>query len=141
MADVLGVQNTLVAAGGPSTILQGFINGRVKVNLDSYVLLGTEASGSTITLGATLPAGAKVIAHVIYVSAAQTSLTYSLGDGNLATRYASAANSLQTAGTYFVGGLNYVIGTATSDNQLKITTGGATATAGTLQIATLFVLD
>lgn len=141
MATVLGVINTLVAAGGVATIGQGFIDGRVKVSSDSYVLAGTEASATVITLGKTLPAGARVLCHILTVTAAQTALTASLGDGNSATRYLSAGTQLQTAGSYIIGGKQYVVGTATSDNQLSFLTGGATATAATLYISTLYTTD
>lgn len=136
-----GVQKTLVDAGGPSTILQGFVDARVKAMLDSYAIAGTEIVASTISLGGTIPAGAKVIGIVLYVSVAQAAATFSVGDGASATRYGSAITSLQTAGTYFIGGLNYVVGTTSGDNVLKLTTGGATLTAATLQVAVLYTFD
>lgn len=142
MATVLGTVATVVDSGGlNNAVAQGFLNARVKAMLDSYTIVGTEAAASTITLGGLLPTGAKVVAIILYVSAAQTSLTVSVGDDASATRYASAATSLQTAGTYLIGGKNYVVGTATGDNQIVLTTGGATATAGTLQIAVLYTID
>lgn len=142
MSTVLGTVATVVDSGGlNNAVAQGFLNARVKAMLDSYTIAGTEATGSTITLGGLIPTGAKVIAIILYVSANQTSLTVSVGDDASATRYASAATSLQTAGTYLIGGKNYVVGTSTGDNQIVLTTGGATATAGTLQIAVLYTID
>lgn len=142
MVTYKGDVKTAVDAGGlGNTVVQGLIDGRVKCMLDSLTIAGTELSGSVIKMGQALPAGAKVLAIILYVSAAQTSLTSSVGDGASATRYGSALTSLQTAGSYFIGGQNYVVGTTSGDDQLTLTTGGATATAGTLKSAVLYTLD
>lgn len=155
MATVLGVNTTAIQAGGlANKLLSGLVDARVKVSLDSYVLAGTEASGTLLEFfidangNGLLPSGANVVAILLQVSAAQTALTASVGDGNSATRYASAATSLQTAGTYIIGGKEYVLGTnagtvntANGDRFIKITTGGATATAGTLYIVVVYTLD
>lgn len=142
MATVLGTVATAVDTGGlNNAVAHGFMNARVKAMLDSYTIAGTEAAASTITLGGLLPTGARVIAILLYVSASQTSLTVSVGDDASATRYGSALTSLQTAGTYLIGGKQYVVGTASGDNQLVLTTGGATATAGTLQATVLYTID
>lgn len=145
MAEYVGVNATLVAAGGLSNaVLSGLIDGRVKCMLDTYTILGTEASGSTLVLGGIMPKGANVIAIMLYVSASQTSLTVSIGDDESATRYASASTSLQTAGVYVFSGQNYVADDttpSTTDRQIVLTTGGATATAGTLKAAILYSID
>jgi len=145
MSDVKGVVATAVNTGGLSNaVLSGLIDGRVKCLIDTYTIAGTEVAGSTITLGGKLPKGANVIAILLYVSANQTAATISVGDLELATRYASAITSLQTAGSYLIGGKNYVVDltvAATPDNQIVLTTGGATLTAGTLQAAILYSID
>lgn len=123
----------------------GYVDGRKKVNLDYYVGLGTESSGSKINMGALLPTGAKVISVKIHTSAATGSLTMSVGDLNSATRYASAdtgpASKGVTTYTGFIDAVNgpYLIGqnpatpTATNnDQQIVLLTGGATLGAGTI---------
>jgi len=144
MATVKGVVATAIAAGGLSNaFLQGLVDGRVKCMLDSYVVLGTEAAASTITLGGNLPVGANVIAILLSVEDAQASATFSVGDAGSATRYASAHTGLQTADTaVIIRGTNRVI-TGTDDQQIVLTTGGATLTAssGGLKIAVLYSMD
>ena len=140
--NVLGVNNTLVATGGIATIGRGLIDGRVKAMLDQYVIGGSaEVTGSTITIGGTLPVGANIVAIVLSVSAAQTSATFSAGDAGSATRYVSASTALQTAVTPLViSGKNYVV-TGTSDTAIVLTTGGATLSAGTLYAAIFYTQD
>jgi hypothetical protein len=142
MANYKGDVATAVNTGGLSNaVVQGNIDARKKVNLESYTILGTEASGSTINIGGNLPKNAKVLSITLSVTAAQTSATFSIGDSDSATRYASASTSLQTAGRYGYDGKQYVVGTATGDNAVLLTTGGATLTAGTLRAEIEYVLD
>lgn len=145
MATAVGVNATLVASGGlANAVLSGLIDGRVKCMLDYYTILGTETTGSTLTLGGIMPKGANVIAIILKVTASQTALTVSVGDDESATRYASAATSLQTAGTYVIGGNNYVCDDttpSTTDRQIVLTTAAATMTAGTIYAAILYSID
>lgn len=143
MAAILMDHATDAQAGGLANwMAKGLIDARVKTMLDDYTIGGsTETSGSTIDVGGVLPSGANVVAIVIYVSTAQTSLTLSIGDDASATRYASASTSLQTAGTYVFSGQNYVTGTTSGDTQILLTTGGATMTAGNLRIAVFYTFD
>ena len=138
MATVKGVNQTLIDAGGESTIGGGQIKVRKKVIKDSYSLTTGNLSGDIIKLFGALPAGAILHTITLDVSAVQTNLTINVGDLANATRYASADTGLATAlGTKTYGRTSipcgqYVVGTATNDNQIIVTTGGATATAGTL---------
>lgn len=146
MATLLGTVATAVAAGGLSNkVLSGLIDGRVKVLLDDYTIDGaTEVIGTTITVGGLLPKGANVIAILIHVSAAQTSATLSIGDDEDATRYASADDSIQTAGAALFSGQNYVTDDttpSTTDRQIVLTTAGATLTAGELTVAIFYSID
>ena len=145
MVAYVGTVATAVAAGGLSNaVLSGLIDGRVKCMLETYTILGSEASASTIDIGGLLPKGANVIAIILTVDAAQTTATFSIGDDESTTRYASASTSLQSAGTYVYGGNNYVVDmttTTTPDNQIVLTTGGATLSAGTLYAAVLYSID
>ncbi len=151
MATVYGVNTTSIqSAGLANKIAQGQIDGRVKVFHDTYVLAGTEASGTVLIfalqstgsgVNGLIPAGAKILGIQLAVTAAQTALTMSIGDGNSATRYGSAVTSLQTAGTYLFGGKDYTAGTIALDQYLKLTTGGATATAATLLVDIFYSVD
>ena len=125
----------------------GYIDGRTKISLDFYVGLGTELTGSTILFGAPLPQGAMILVVEVISIANTSSLTFSVGDLNLATRYANAGTGIATAGiTKYTGMISattgwYVIGTnpgtganalTTGDAQILITTGGATLGTGTI---------
>lgn len=85
----LGDNATLDQAGGPNQLTVGLKDARVKANVDSYTIAGTEGAGDTIDLGAALPKDAIVLAIGLQVSAAQSSLTYQLGDDADADRYAA----------------------------------------------------
>lgn len=145
MATVNGVVYAVMAAPPQAStwLTAGYVNGREKVNIDYYVALGSEASGTVILMGALLPVGAKIITISITTSASTGSLTISVGDLDSATRYASAATGPATAGISSYSGLidanngPYVIGTnpatptaTDNDQQIKLTTGGATLGAG-----------
>jgi hypothetical protein len=142
MAAYLADVATKYQAGGlANATLNGLIDARVKANLESYTILGSEASGSTLDIGAALPSGARVLEICIEVSANQTALTVDVGDDADADRYAAATTDLQTAGFYRYSGSNYKTGQATGDTQLVLTTGGATATAGQLEIIIYYTMD
>ncbi len=129
---------------GPANWLTaGYVDGRIKMNLDFYVALGTEAAGTVINMGALLPVGAKVLSIVVSASANTTSLTVSVGDLDNATRYGNASTGPATKGdTGFTGIIDatngaYLVGqnpatpTATdNDQQIILTTGGATLGTG-----------
>ena len=166
MANYYGVINTLavqtgatsVSATGPSAwSTAGYVNGRMKANVD-YIVMAAQASGSVIYMGTKLPVGAMVLFHVISTTDAVGSLTVSIGDLDSATRYASAATSLQAAGAFVIsgvsGGVPYIIGTnpssggvstataADNDQQIILTTGGASLGAsGTITLITVYVTD
>lgn len=147
MATVIGVVATIIAAPpSPATWLTaGYIDGRVKLSLDFYVALGTEGAATIIKMGQLLPVGAKVLWIDIATSASTGGLTISVGDLDSATRYASASTGPATLGTtrigpkldstngYYVIGSNPATPTTTdNDQQIILTTGGATLSVGTI---------
>lgn len=147
MATVIGVVATVIAAPpSPATWLTaGYIDGRVKLSLDFYVALGTETAGTVIKMGQLLPVGAKVLWIDVATSASTGSLTVSVGDLDSSTRYASASTGPATAGTtrigpkldatngYYIIGSNPATPTATdNDQQIILTTGGATIVVSTI---------
>lgn len=143
MATILADNATSIQSGGLSNaITRGLLDARVKADLDSYTIGGsTETSGSTIDIGSTIQSGSRILAIVIHVSTAQTSATLSIGDDASATRYASADTSIQSAGTYIFSGQNYKVGQSSGDQQIVLTTGGATLTAGQLEVAVIYTKD
>lgn len=126
---------------GPANWLTaGYVDGRKKVNMDFYVGLGTESAGSTLLMGALIPLGAKVMSISLHMNAANAGLTMSIGDLDSATRYATNL-SCATKGIFstsgFIDAVNgpYLVGqnpaaptAADNDQQIVLTTGGATLT-------------
>ncbi len=165
MATVKGAINTAVGpvygqavaagVGGPANwVTGGFIDGRVKVMLDYYLAAGTEVAATVIQMGSLLPVGAKILAIMVQTATSTGSLTWSVGDLDSATRYVSASTNAATAGTYWYGGGKdavvgpYVIGsnpatpTATdNDQQIIITTGGATLGVQMIVCAVFYTTD
>lgn len=141
MATLLGDVATDAQAGTGQA--HGLTNARVKANLDSYTIGGsTETSGSTIDLGGLIPKGARVKTLGLHVTTNQSSLTFKLGDDADDDRYVASGNtSLQTAGLYEFSGKNYQVGTTSGDDQIVLTTGGATMTAGQLEFYVEYTMN
>ncbi len=153
------VYNTPNPSGGmpAAWLLQGLVDAPVRCIIDTYVPVGTEAAGSTIYLFTdgiykVLPAGANLIKIEFLVAGTTSNLTCSVGDKNSATRYASASTSFAATGVFSIScitaatGVAYVVGTnaattgpgtatpftvSNGDNQIVLTTGGATLSAST----------
>ena len=140
MVTVKGVNQTLIDAGGESTIGGGFVKVKRKVIKDSYVIGGSaETAGTVIKLFGAIPAGAILQEIILDVSVAQAGgSTLDVGDADSVTRYATAETGLETAlGTKTFGRVTIpcgqrVVGTSTHDNQILLTVRTATMTAGTL---------
>lgn len=157
MANFSGVvYAVMVAPPSPANWLTaGYVNGRVKCMLDFYVALGTEVAASVLYMGSLLPVGAKILTIDLLSSANTASLTLSVGDLNSATRYASANTGMQTlrqstlsgmidsTNGFYVIGSNPAVPTATNnDQQIILTTGGATLTISQIYgIAVYFTTD
>jgi len=151
-----GVVATAAQTGGPSNWqLGGVIDGRVKVMIDTYVAVATEAVASTIAFGQQLPVGANVISITLVSTVAQTSVTVTVGDKVSASRYGIAASTeLQTAyspkvcypkaGVYVTtdGSLTAAgLPSATNDCQIIVTTAGGTLVAGTIACYIMYTFD
>lgn len=157
MANFSGVVYAVqIAPPSPTNWLTaGYVNGRVKCMLDYYVALGTEAAASVLYMGSLLPVGAKILTVDLLSSANTASLTISIGDLNSATRYASASTAPQTlristfsgmidaTNGWYVVGSNPAVPTAlNNDQQIILTTAGATLTVGQIYgVAVYFVTD
>ena len=115
----------------------GYIRGNVRVMVDWYVGTSSDTTGSVISMFPPLDAGSMILFFILGASASTGSLTFSLGDSGSATRYLSAGTGIATAGSNIIPTLEastgpYIIGTNTGDNQIIITTGGATLGTGTI---------
>jgi hypothetical protein len=142
MAAVKGVNATLIATGGESKILQGMVDSKIKCFVDTYEAAAL-ATSSTIAMGPTLPTGARVISYQLAFDALST-VSLSLGDSNSAVRYLASVDTANTAGIkndILIDGLNYIIGTASGDNQILVSTTGVSAATGTIKLAVFYVID
>ena len=156
--------NASPSAGGPAEWqLPGLVDCPVRCIIDTYVPVGTEAQGSIIKLftdglNKVLPAGANLLRIDFQMASTTSSLTCSVGDMNSATRYASASSSFASATAFSIScitlatGVPYVVGTnvattgpgtvtpgttSNGDNQIILTTGGATLSASTSVISAI----
>ena len=136
MATVKGVRQTAIDAGGLSNQqAAGLVDGRVKVYTDTVADLAATQTGvaDVLELFGELPAGAKVLMIKLVQTGTQTA-TISVGDSASATRYhAAGATDINTAEAIMhIPGHQYVIGTATGDNRILLTTASAAIT-GTIK--------
>jgi hypothetical protein len=127
----------MVAGGVSNWQTPGYIRGNVRVMVDWYVGTSSDTTGSVISMFPPLDAGSMILFFILGASASTGSLTFSLGDSGSATRYLSAGTGIATAGSNIIPTLEastgpYIIGTNTGDNQIIITTGGATLGTGTI---------
>ena len=129
----------------------GFIRGELKCYSDYYVGLGTETSGSIISMHPLLDTGLMILYHVLTAVAETSGTTFQVGDLDSASRY-GAAQGTGTAGTYLFGcGATstgpYIIGTnpttptsTDTDAQITITTGAQTLAASSItSLTTVYV--
>ena len=143
MAAVKGVNKTLVDAGGlQSAMLRGQNDARRKSTVDSYEA-AVLVLASTIQVGSTLPKGARIKEIILHADALGGSVTLAVGDSVTADRYITAT-AMNTANKVTkltqIAGRDYVIGTNTGDNQIVITTAGASA-SGTIKIEIQYTQD
>lgn len=143
MSAVSGVQQTKIDAGGLSNMhAEGVRDGRVKVIVDSYEAAAL-ATSSTIKMGGVLPAGARILGFTLAYDNIST-VSLSVGDSASAARYLASFDTAATAGIkneILVDGLDYVVGTASGDNQIIISTTGVSAATGTIKLAVFYSKD
>jgi hypothetical protein len=143
--------NTTGSTGGPANWqLPGTYDTPVRCMIDTYTPIGTEAAGSVIYLftdgiNKRLPQGANILKIDFIMSSTTSNLTCSVGDLNSATRYVSASTGFAGATAFSISGVvsgaPYIIGTnpntaalgkvTNGDDQIILTTGGATLSAST----------
>lgn len=127
MPAVLGVNATkLVTTTGENTVDAGYNKAHLKVMFDTYTASALTA-GSTITMGDKLPVGAVIINIKMINAALGASSTISIGDSASAARYQAATSTASAAVVNMAvqAGFGYKV-TGTTDNQIVLTTAGAT---------------
>lgn len=124
MADYYGANATKIIAGGLANMLGAGLDGGVEhVVFDSYTGVAV-ASGKTIQIGPTLPAGA-IITNIIVESEAQgNNQTLAIGDANTADLYCAATSVNAAACLRLTKNLGYVVGTTDGDDKILLTVGG-----------------
>jgi hypothetical protein len=136
MADVYGVNSTKYRAG--TVAEKGGYSSQVLSITESYTATSL-ADGSTINIGKPLPANAKVLLIVVKSPAFATGRTLAIGDKASSTRYA-AATSVASATTISAVGGNYVVGTATNDDQITLTNAGICNSTTPIQVTVFYTL-
>ncbi len=142
MSAVKGVNKTLIDAG--TLLTKGQSDGRVKTFQDTYETLTLEI-GSTIEMGPTLNAGARILEVILNTDDLTNSTDLSVGDAEVSDRYITATDHGSGA---LVTRMNNIAGAAyelddsedNSDLQIIITTATGIAT-GTIKLTVLFVVD
>jgi hypothetical protein len=106
-------------------------HGVVKTFYGVYTTLGTETTADILNV-ASLPNGAMVLpTSEVHFEAMGGSLTFAVGDGDDDNRY-KTATSCASAGSMAldtIGGMGYVVGTASDDEVVSLLIGGGTVAA------------
>ena len=146
MSTVYGVNKTKSLTPHGSNVLErGIFGGNVHVMIDQYECAAL-AAGSTIHVGQTLPAGARILEVIISSDNLANNTTLAVGDAEDTDRYITAIDHGAAAVTTrlnAVNGLGYVVDmttAATPDNQILITTAAGEAT-GTINIVIIYAND
>lgn len=151
MSTVYGVNKTKARTpeSGSSNIVDGgLMAGRRRVMYDSYEAAAIVA-GTIIEMGDKLPKGAHVIDVELMADALGSSVTLIAGDYEDDNRYIAVSSTWNSANQRqrinAIDGMGYKIdetteGDTSTDRQIIVTTGAATAT-GTIKIAITFTQD
>lgn len=141
MSTLYGVNRTKAnLATGQYLLAPGLgVGSPLKVSSDTYSMASMTGTSDVLHLGAKLPAGAIIHLIILHVTVAQTSLTFKLGTVYNDDEFLAASQTLlQTAGTYAISGLQYVVGTAATDDDIVLTNAGAAGTAATLTATIIY---
>lgn len=150
MATVYGTNRTKAntPTSAASNIMgAGVQDGKLRVIMDSYECAST-ASGTIIEMGQYLPKGARVIETKLMTDALGSGVTLIVGDYEDDNRYITATtcntDNLVTS-LNAIDGRQYEVdetteGATSTDRQIIITTGGATAT-GTIKLEVIYTYE
>lgn len=152
MANYKGVNRTLADNPVGDNILDhGLFAGKLRVMIDNYVMLGTEAAGEHIKMGGKLPVGARVIEVILHTDDLAATCTLDVGDAEDVDRYmdgvdcgGGAQSSKMLVGA--IDGRAYKVDMTTAstpDNQILITFATlATPTADAdIKLIVLYVVE
>lgn len=144
MATYYGANRTIMDAPTPSTILDpGLAGGNVRCMVDTYTALGTEAAGSLIEMGGTLPTNARILG--LWLTNGDGAATMAVGDLESSGRYIASVAAGATEYMDVSGALGYKVDMTTAttpDNQIVITTAGATLTINLVtRLVVLYTID
>ena len=140
MSAETGVSKKLIDTGGlESQQARGTYDSRLKCMQDTYEASAL-ATGSTIKMGGTLPAGARIQEVILATDAIGQHVHVCVGDSASAARYITYAIGTAALFTRLnaVDGCDYIIGTATMDNQIVITTSNVSTATGTIKLAVFY---
>ena len=145
MATFNGVNYTKAADPSPANILgKGIFPGNVKVMTDEYTFAGEAAA--TVVRVAKLPKGAKVLAILLNHASLGGGVTIAVGTeaagggAIFCAAYDASGASAVVKVCNLIGGNLYAVGTASGDDVVILTTGGAAAT-GKIAVQTLFMVE
>jgi hypothetical protein len=142
MAAVKGVNRTKWDSPTPANVgKQGEAYAQVVQVYDTYTAASL-ATASTIAVGPKLPKGARVRNIFVKAAALGTSTTLKVGDSATSDRYLTAyATSSATAKSLLVdgviGGIDYVVGTNSGDDQILLT--NAATLTGAIKVVIEYV--
>jgi hypothetical protein len=148
MATVYGVNRTLANTPTGSNIMDpGVQTGKQRVIMDVYEA-SASASGTIIEMGEYLPKGARVVEVALMTDALGGSVTLIVGDYEDDNRYITSTacnNANQVTRLNAIDGRQYKVdettpGATTTDRQIIITIGGASAT-GTIKLEVIYVQE
>jgi hypothetical protein len=135
-----GVNQTKKENGRPP-INPGMGEARVRYMQDTYTTVTADAAGSTYEMQ-TPPVGSRIIDMILTSTGTETSQTLSVGDAVASVgpaRYLTAQD-ISSVGMFRLDvytSIGYVIGTTTLDDQIILTTAGATGGVGDVFTLTL----
>ena len=146
MGAVYGVQATKIATGGIANLCaRGTVDARVKTITDYYEASAL-ATSSTIIMGRIIEAGARILDVSLMwdsLNAGALGGYLEVGDKSDMDRYI-ASTQATTAGAKrctLVDGIDYVVGTASGDNQIYVSYTGVSAATGTIKLVVTYSSD
>jgi len=139
-SNTYGDKTTIAMAPTPSTLLDAYWKGKLRVTVDTKTTSSTTMdSGSTIKMGL-IPKGAYVLALLVKHGAMSNAVTAQIGDGTTAARFGSLT-TMASAGYQTVISADPLTA-LTADTYITLTTGGANCGAAVeLTVTTIFAVN
>lgn len=126
-SDTLGVKTTIATTPTPSTVMDAFWKGKVRVQVDKITtVIASMDIGSTIKMGL-IPKGAFVLGFFVVHGAVAGAMTANIGDGTTAARF-GAITSMNAAGKQIIPSSDPHTA-LTADTNIVLTTAGSNVIA------------